>query len=124
MDADRFDTFTRTIVTHRPRRRLLQGLAGGLAAALPIVMSGGSAVARKKRKKPKKPKNPKAPQPPPTEPTCQPYNGSCIPGGDCCSGICAYFDLALNFCEKGAVGTPCHDGDDCLSASCRDFRCR
>ncbi len=120
MDADRFDTLTRTIVTHRPRRRLLQGLAGGLVAALPIAIGGVPAVARKKHKKPRKPK---VRQPPPTEPTCQPYLASCIPGGDCCSGSCAYFDLALNYCNKGDAGTPCHDNDDCLSASCRDFVC-
>jgi hypothetical protein len=57
-------------------------------------------------------------------PTCAPRNENCIPDGDCCSGICAYFDMALNYCEAGPADTPCYDGDDCESASCVGYRCQ
>jgi hypothetical protein len=57
-------------------------------------------------------------------PTCAPRNDNCIPDGDCCSGTCAYFDLALNFCLAGPAGTPCHADDDCESESCVGYRCR
>jgi len=57
-------------------------------------------------------------------PTCAPWNASCIPDGDCCSGACAYFDMALNFCMAGPAGRPCYENDDCELASCVGYRCQ
>lgn len=57
-------------------------------------------------------------------PTCAPRFSSCIPDGDCCSGICQYFDMALNNCLAGPAGTPCYADGDCESASCVGYRCQ
>lgn len=57
-------------------------------------------------------------------PTCAPRNENCIPDGDCCSGICQYFDMALNYCLAGPAGTPCYEDDDCESESCLGYRCQ
>jgi hypothetical protein len=57
-------------------------------------------------------------------PTCAPRNENCIPDGDCCSGICSYFDMALNNCLAGPGGTPCYEDDDCESESCIGYRCQ
>ena len=132
MDSDRFDAVVRAWTAGTPRRTVLGLLAGSLIG---LTSRGESSAKGKKKRRRKKAKPsappvspppaspPASPPPPPTEPTCAPYLASCIPDGDCCSGTCVYFDLALNYCDKGSVGAACHDADDCLSASCQGFRC-
>ena len=51
MDADRFDSLTRSLPAAASRRGLLAGLASGLVAALPLVLSGEDAPAKKKKGK-------------------------------------------------------------------------
>ena len=129
MDSERFDAVVRAWMAATPRRTVL-GLVAGSAFGLAGLDPGSARGKKKHRRKKAKPAAPPVspppaspPPPPPTEPTCAPYLASCIPDGDCCSGTCVYFDLALNYCDRGSLGSACHDVNDCLSGSCQGYRC-
>jgi hypothetical protein len=50
--------------------------------------------------------------------TCEGEGGACVPA-ECASGIC---DVDGN-CAPGGAGTPCSDGEVCLSGTCTEGAC-
>jgi hypothetical protein len=50
------------------------------------------------------------------KPDCSGTGETCAPK-QCCSAACS------EFCLAGAGGRPCLDGQDCISGSCRGYRC-
>jgi hypothetical protein len=147
MDADRFDTLSRTLVQSPFRRTVLRLLAGSAVGSL-LGLGALAAEAKKKGKKKKKRKKRKTPAGKPCTPncagkTCGPdgCGGSCGPctngtctGGSCscgpgdvlCQGRCVYScffpaDFALNpkTCQCcGAPGADCSAGNQCCSGTC------
>lgn len=107
MDANRFDTLTRTCLERPSRRGMLLGMASGLLASLPLALSR-EAVAKKKGKGKKKKKN--APPPPPG-PTCS--DG--VKNGDETDLDCGGPD-----CPPCANGRLCTSNTDCGTARCGD----
>jgi hypothetical protein len=104
VDANRFDTLTRTLTLPRSRRLTLGGLATGLLAALGLDLDGTTVLARRKKKKKK----------------CAPSRPKRC-GNKCCT--------TSETCKKGKCVNHCSDGKqnsgetdlDC-GGTCRDIR--
>lgn len=121
MDADRFDSLTRTLTETPSRRTVVRlGVGGGLAALLGLAETEAKKKKRKKKCKGKK--------------KC---GGKCIPKTDCCTGadcifgqICAQGQCVTGqgTCPSGAnwcanAGSLC-SGGDCMCFQTMDNQTR
>jgi hypothetical protein len=114
MDAERFDTLTRSLVAASTRRRFLRGVSSVFGAGVPLALAG-TAVARKKRKR----KRSHAPRCPLGRIACNGHCGmaegaSCDGHGACCSNFCIF-----GRCSLTCMGKPCtQDADCCANVPC------
>ena len=131
MDADRFDTLTRSLTAAGSRRR---ALAAVLAGSLGVLGSTASAKKKKKKKGKNKDRNTDCPQSKPNR--CG--DKCCKPSEACIKGKCVNHcnDGKKNFGETGVdcggtcidppgsgfgtcvIGQGCDDDGDCFSAVC------
>jgi hypothetical protein len=135
MDADRFDTLTRSLVSGRSRRGLMTGLAG-LFGSLGLALGSYDVEARKKKRKRKKKKKKKkkgaeatAPPPPPPpllSPPPPPPNTPPPPPGPC-DGLDDWDSCGVGlFCQGGAClsgAGSCEAGADHCALNCTGGNC-
>ena len=115
MDADRFDTLTRSLSFGSSRRRVLAALSGGLFGSLTLAQPE-DAAAKKKRKKKKKRKNN----------SCDWFAGEERCGTGCCNVLLGNYCCGGQSCcsrEKGCSSRGlCSEcpppNDPCLVAVC------
>ena len=121
MEGHRFDELTRELAVSATRRRVLAGLAGGLATALGLRRAGAQGCAAYGR-------------------VCA-YSGCCTtPGADCVcyrnghcrclcpagtaacagNGVTVCVDLRTDLANCGACGAACAPGALCVEGACRD----
>ena len=115
IDGERIDVLARLVAGGWPRRRLLGGLAAGLAAPLLGRFGGRAAAACKKVGRP-----------------CD-RNGDCCAGAECrggkcrcktgrneCAGKC--FNLDTDETRCGTCSRRCGAGETCCGGACVDLR--
>jgi hypothetical protein len=134
MDADRFDTLTRSLASGRSRRGLLTGVAG-LVGSLGLALGPYDVEARKKKRKRKKKKRKRktgagatAPPPPPpllSPPPPPPITSPPPPGP--CDGLEEWSSCGDGlFCQGGAClsgAGSCEDGADHCAQNCTGGNC-
>jgi hypothetical protein len=98
MDAERFDTFTQSLVAASSRRRVLGGLLRAVSAGVPLALTHEATDAKKKRRRKRKRKR-------------KPSEG-CPAGQVSCDGQC-----------RLPAGAPCGSHDDCCSRYCPFQEC-
>lgn len=112
MEADRFDTITRTLGAAPSRRNIAQALAGlTLAGGLGTLAGLNDADARKRKRKKKKKKKGAA------SGNCKPACGGATP--TCCAGACV--NTATNERNCGSCGETCPPGQTCCGGTCANL---
>ena len=108
MDADRFDTLTRSLLFGSSRRRVLAALSGGLVGALTLGQPDDAGTKKKRKKKMKKNNN-----------RCDRFAGEEPCGQACCNSL-----LGEICCGKGSLWGCCAKGKGCSPTSglCTDCR--
>jgi Stigma-specific protein, Stig1 len=112
MDADRFDTFTRSLTIARSRREVLAALLGGALGLLGLAETIAKKGKGKKKKGKKKGGNSSPPPPPPQSPP----SPSCANGTELCEGICVNTGTDPRNC--GSCGKRCQINATCDGGTC------
>lgn len=137
MDDRRFDAFTKHLAETPSRRRVLKGLAGGIAGGLLVRLGAAGTAAAKCAAPNVRCRGVCCPAPTNGTATCAdrtcgiacnsgyvPCNGACVPGNCCTNADCAFPDTCggggvTNVCGHIAcVNGTCPAGQDCLNDTC------